>query len=155
MVDFLDLLLNKGRCTLLYNQYTGYMPNRYAMPPQQQMQQMPPQQMMQQQFQQMPQQPMMGLKGRLVSSLDEVKASVVDMDGSETYFPHPASNSIFTKCIDMQGNSVIKHYVLEDVKDSKLDPVKEELDKLNKRVNDLEEMLNSLTGGNVEDKKKK
>ena len=131
------------------------MPNRYAMPQQQQMQQMPPQQMMQQQFQQMPQQPMMGLKGRLVSSLDEVKASVVDMDGSETYFPHPASNSIFTKCIDMQGNSVIKHYVLEDVKDSKLDPVKEELDKLNKRVNDLEEMLNSLTGGNVEDKKKK
>lgn len=139
----------------MYNQYTGYMPNRYAMPPQQQIQQMPPQQMMQQQFQQMPQQPMMGLKGRLVSSLDEVKASVVDMDGSETYFPHPASNSIFTKCIDMQGNSVIKHYVLEDVKDSKLDPVKEELDKLNKRVNDLEEMLNSLTGGNVEDKKKK
>ena len=131
------------------------MPNRYAMPQQQQIQQMPPQQMMQQQFQQMPQQPMMGLKGRLVSSLDEVKASVVDMDGSETYFPHPASNSIFTKCIDMQGNSVIKHYVLEDVKDSKLDPVKEELDKLNKRVNDLEDMLNSLTGGTSQEVEKK
>lgn len=136
----------------MYNQYTGYMPNRYAMPSQQQM---PPQQMMQQQFQQMPQQSMMWLKGRLVSSLDEVKASVVDMDGSDTYFPHPASNSIYTKCIDMQGNSVIKHYVLEDVKDSKLDPVKEELDKLNKRVNDLEDMLNSLTGGTSQEVEKK
>lgn len=130
----------------MYNQYTGYMPNRYQMPQQQQMQMMP-QQAMQQQFQQMPQQQMMGLKGRFVSSLDEVKASVVDMDGSETYFPHPASNSIYTKCIDMQGNSVIKHYILDDVKDSKLDPVNEELDKLKKRVSDLEEMLNSLTGG--------
>ena len=133
------------------------MPNRYGMP-QQQMQMQPQQQMMQQQFQQMPQQQMMGLKGRLVSSLDEVKASVVDMDGSETYFPHPASNSIFTKCIDMQGNSVIKHYVLEDVKDSKLDPVKEELDRLNKRVTDLEALLNDLTSvpeENTGGKKKK
>jgi len=134
----------------LYNQYPNYMQNRYAMPQQQMM----PQQAMQQQFQQMPQQPMMCLKGRLVSSLDEVKASVVDMDGSETYFPHPASNSIFTKCIDMQGNSVIKHYVLENVQDSKLDPVNEELSKLKKRVSDLEDMLNSLTGGNVEEKNK-
>ena len=124
------------------------MPNRYAMP-QQQMQMQPNQQMMQQQFQQMPQQSMMGLKGRLVSSLDEVKASVVDMDGSETYFPHPASNSIFTKCIDMNGNAIIKHYILKDVNDSKLDPVKEELDKLNKRVSELESMLNELTGGEV------
>ena len=73
------------------------------------------------------------------------------MDGSETYFPHPASNSIYTKCIDMQGNSVIKHYVLEDVKDSKLDPVKEELDKLNIRVTDLEAMLNDLTSSSPEE----
>ena len=137
----------------MYNQYPNYMQNRYAVP-QQQIQMQMPQQAMQQQFQQMPQQPMMYLKGRLVSSLDEVKASVVDMDGSETYFPHPASNSIYTKCIDMQGNSVIKHYVLEDVKDSKLDPVNEELSKLKKRVSDLEDMLNSLTGGNVEEKNK-
>lgn len=130
----------------MYNQYPNYMNNRYAVPPQQQMQMMP-QQMMQQQFQQVPMQQMVGLKGRLVSSLDEVKAAVVDLDGSETYFPHPASNSIYTKCVDMQGNSVIKHYILEDVKDSKLDPVNEELNKLKKRVTDLEEMLNSLTGG--------
>jgi hypothetical protein len=45
--------------------------------------------------------------------------------------------------------------VLEDVKDSKLDPVKEELDKLNKRVKDLEDMLNSLTGGTSEEDEKK
>lgn len=130
------------------------MPNRYAMP-QQQMQMQPPQQMMQQQFQQMPMQQMSGLKGRLVSSLDEVKASVVEMDGSETYFPHPASNSIFTKCIDMNGNAIIKHYILEETQDSKNDPIKEEITKLNKRVSDLEAMLNDLTGGNADGGSKK
>ena len=61
----------------MYYPNNGYMQNRYGIP-QQQMQMQPQQQMMQQQFQQMPQQQMMGLKGRLVSSLDEVKASVVD-----------------------------------------------------------------------------
>lgn len=132
---------------------------RYQMPVQQP-------QMMQQQFPQMPMQNY-GLKGRLVSSLDEVRASTIDMDGSETYFPHPASNSIYTKSIDNNGNAIIKHYILEEDAIPKIDPMKEELDNLSKKVNsmgdftkwsedlvnlnnrveELEKMLNDLTGG--------
>ena len=132
----------------MYYPSTGYMPNRYQMPPQPQL--------MQQQFPQMMQQ-VCGLKGRIVSSLDEVKAITIDMDGSETYFPHPASNSIYTKAIDNNGNPVIKRYVLEENTLPKPDPLKEELDKLSKRieeidnlhrrVEELEGILNDLTGG--------
>ena len=121
----------------MYYPNTGYMPNRYQMP----QQQLP--QMMQQQFPQIPQQ-MCGLKGRLVSSLDEVKAIAIDMDGSETYFPHPASNSIYTKSIDNSGNSVIKHYVLEENASPKIDPVKEELDGLKHKLEDLESLKNEI-----------
>lgn len=122
--------------------YNNYMPNRWQMPnPMQQ------QQMMQQQFPQMPQQ-QLGLKGRLVSSIDEVRAIPVDMDGSETYFPHPASNSIFTKSIGTDGNQVIRRYVLaQDNNDNKDVSVvmQETIDDLKQRVASLEEMLDSMT----------
>ena len=101
------------------------------------------QQMLQQQFSQVPQQQMLGLKGRLVSSIEEVKATPVDMDGSETYFPHPASNSIFTKSIDMNGNQVIHRYVLSDDKGEK----EININDLASRVKSLEELLEGLTGG--------
>ena len=128
--------------------YNNYMTNKWQQPmqnqmaiPQQMMQQQ--QQLMQQQFSQMPQQQMLGLKGRLVSSIDEVKAAPIDMDGSETYFPHPASNSIFTKAIDMNGNPVIRKYILDTGEGTKEINVND----LEKRVKSLEEMLEGLTGG--------
>ena len=130
--------------------YNNYMPNRWQQTPQQAafQQQMlqQQQQMMQQQFPQMSQPQMTVLKGRLVSSIEEVKATPVDMDGSETYFPHPASNSIYTKSIGMDGNPIIHRYVL-----AKEDKSKEvNLSELDKRVKSLEELLDSLTGGNKE-----
>ena len=126
--------------------YNNYMANRWQ--PQQQMGLSPQlmqqqQQMLQQQFSQVPQQQMLGLKGRLVSSIEEVKATPVDMDGSETYFPHPASNSIFTKSIDMNGNQVIHRYVLADDKGEK----EININDLASRVKSLEELLEGLTGG--------
>lgn len=127
--------------------YNNYMANRWQ--PQQQvgmsqnmqMQQMQ-QQMMQQQFPQIAQQQYAGLKGRVVSSLEEVKAIPVDMDGTETYFPHPASNSIYTKAIDMNGNPVIHRYVLDNTGEKETTVAD-----LDKRVKSLEELLDSLTGG--------
>ena len=44
----------------------------------------------QQQFVPQPPMPLM-MKGRTVASLDEVKAAQIDLDGSLTYFPCPAS----------------------------------------------------------------
>ena len=125
------------------------MMNRWQQPVQNQMgmQQAIPQsqqQMMQQQFQTMPQQQMLGLKGRLVSSIDEVRATTVDMDGSETYFPYPAGNAILTKSIDMNGNQVIRKYVLDTNGNGQEVSVSD----LEKRVKSLEELLESITGGN-------
>ena len=53
------------------------------------------------------------VKGRIVSSLEEVKASQVDFDGSITYFPCVAENCIYTKGIDLNGLPIIQKYVLE------------------------------------------
>ncbi|MBR2506717.1 MAG: hypothetical protein IKB70_07355 [Bacilli bacterium] len=39
----------------------------------------------------------MMLKGRPVSSVDEVRATVVDFDGSVFYFPDIANKRIYTK----------------------------------------------------------
>ena len=126
--------------------YNNYMANRWQPQTPQQQQQILQQQMMQQQFPQMPQQQMLGLKGRLVSSIEEVKATPVDMDGSETYFPHPASNSIFTKSIDMNGNPVVRRYVLDTSNNSK----EVNINDLANRVKSLEDMLDGLTSGGNE-----
>lgn len=52
----------------------------------------------------------LGLKGRPVSSIEEVKASVVDFDGSINYFPDLANDRIFTKQINVDGTSSIFMY---------------------------------------------
>ena len=127
------------------------MPSRWQMPNSIQQQQM-----LQQQFPQMPQQ-QLGLKGRFVSSIEEVRATPVDMDGSETYFPHPASNSIFTKSIDMNGNQVIRRYVLEQ--DSKgnqdvTEVMQSTIDDMEKRIKSLEDILSSMTEPTGGSKKK-
>lgn len=134
---------------LYYN--NNYMPYRWQQPnPMQQ------QQMIQQQFPQMPQQ-QLGLKGRLVSSLDEVRAMPVDMDGSETYFPHPASNSIFTKSIDMNGNQVIRRYVLEqdsnDIQNT-TEVMQSNIEDMEKRLKTLEDILDTMTSATGGNKKK-
>jgi hypothetical protein len=130
--------------------YNNYMPNRWQNPMQQQ-------QIMQQQFPQMPQQPL-GLKGSLVSSIEEVRAMPVDMDGSETYFPHPASNSIFTKAIDMNGNQVIRRYVLEQDSNGNQDVtqvMQSTIDDMEKRIKNLEEILDGITSAETGGAKKK
>lgn len=71
---------------------------------------------MQQQPIQPPQQPMQvmqGLKGRIVSSVDEVKAALIDLDGSNTFFPCPAENCIYVKSIDLNGSPVVQKFSLE------------------------------------------
>lgn len=60
--------------------------------------------------QQMPQ--LMGLKGRPVSSLDEVRAAAIDFDGSISYFPNLANDTIYTKQINMDGTSTVRMYEL-------------------------------------------
>lgn len=50
------------------------------------------------------------LKGKPVTSIDEVRATSVDFDGSISYFPDLANGKIYTKQINMDGTSKILMY---------------------------------------------
>lgn len=64
-----------------------------------------------------PQQPMTVpmLRGRPVSSLEEVRAAAVDFDGIVTYFPDLPKGRIYTKQCNMDGTSSIKLYELKPI----------------------------------------
>lgn len=52
------------------------------------------------------------LKGRLVSSLEEARATSIDFDGSVFYFPDLANKLIYTKQINMDGTATLNVYEL-------------------------------------------
>ena len=62
-----------------------------------------------------PAQPQNGLKGRLVSSLEEARATSIDFDGSIFYFPDLANKRIYTKQINMDGTATLNVYELREV----------------------------------------
>lgn len=53
---------------------------------------------------------------RPVSSIEEVKASPIDFDGSVFYFPDIANKKIYTKSINMDGTVCINLYELSQIK---------------------------------------
>ena len=60
--------------------------------------------------------PQTGLKGRPVSSLEEVRASSIDFDGSVFYFPDMANKRIYTKQINIDGTATLNVYELIELK---------------------------------------
>lgn len=52
-----------------------------------------------------------GLKGRPVSSIDEAKASMIDLDGSVYVFPDINNKRIYTKQVNMDGTASLYTYV--------------------------------------------
>lgn len=58
-----------------------------------------------------------GLKGRPVSSLEEVRATGIDFDGSIFYFPDLADNRIYTKQINMDGTATLNMYEKKELPD--------------------------------------
>lgn len=54
------------------------------------------------------------IKGRPVSSMEEAKASMIDLDGSLFVFPDLANKMIHTKQIMMDGTAEFKTYVLNE-----------------------------------------
>lgn len=57
----------------------------------------------------------MGLKGRPVTSLDEVRAASIEFDGSIFYFPDLANRCIYTKQINNDGTASINLYELKQI----------------------------------------
>lgn len=74
---------------------------------------MPPQYSMQRQT--YVEQPQIGIKGRPVASIDEVRATSIDFDGSIFYFPDLANKCIYTKQINLDGTSTLNVYELKNV----------------------------------------
>ena len=53
-----------------------------------------------------------GLKGRPVSSIEEVRAAQIDFDGSLFIFPDIANHRIYTKKVCMDGSAELNTYEL-------------------------------------------
>lgn len=98
--------------------YSNY--NYYPQQTQQQAQQVTQQQPMYQMpyLRQAPSQT--GLKGRLVTSLEEARATSIDFDGSVFYFPDLANKRIYTKQINIDGTASLCVYELRET------PIEEE-----------------------------
>lgn len=61
-----------------------------------------------------PQQTMV-LRGRPVASIEEVKATTIDFDGSIFFFPDLANKRIYTKQINMDGTASLFMYELKEM----------------------------------------
>ena len=83
--------------------YPYYMPQQFATTP-----------YMPQQRMQYVEQSQIGIKGRPVSSIEEVKATSIDFDGSVFFFPDLANKKIYTKQINLDGTSTLNVYELKN-----------------------------------------
>ena len=55
------------------------------------------------------------LKGRPITSIEEVRATPIDFDGSIFYFPDLTNNRIYTKQINMDGTASFKVFELRAI----------------------------------------
>ena len=93
-----------------YPNYNTLPPDPAMLAMQERLKQMQRQQQM---YQPMPQpQYSGGVKGRMVTSIDEARAAQIDFDGSASYFPCPAERKIYVKSLDLNGNPVFEVYQL-------------------------------------------
>ena len=94
-------------------------------------------------------QPTPTLKGRIVGSLEEVKAANIDFDGTVYYFPDITHQCIYTKQFNLDGTSSLLMYKLQPIQEAKPNYVThEELEKA------LQGLMNNSKkkGGNFNDK---
>lgn len=84
----------------------------------------------------------LGLKGRPVSSLEEVRATSIDFDGSIFYFPDLTNSRIYTKQINMDGTASLKMYELTELPATQTQS--QVLDNLVTKK-EFEQAINSLT----------
>lgn len=104
----------------------------------------PQQEMIQQQV---PQQMQM-IKGRPVSSLEEARASMIDLDGSMYVFTDVANKRIYTKQILLDGTAELKTYVLEEQKQAQTNTNSSYVlqQDFEEAINILTEQINKLKG---------
>lgn len=83
-----------------------------------------------------------GIKGRVVSNQEEVRAAQIDFDGSTYYFVCPGENKIYTKTIGLNGMPMYGTFV------PAAEPVNE-FQALTERVEDLEKLLKGANNESI------
>lgn len=88
------------------------------------------------------------LKGRPVSSFDEAKASMIDLDGSMFIFTDLANNCIYTKQVLLDGTAELKTYVLQENKQNNKKVVEENREYVLREdfEKTIKELSNSING---------
>ena len=62
-----------------------------------------------------PRQTLVGLKGRPVTGLEEVRAAAVDFDGTISFFPDLANGKIYTKQCNVDGTASLNMYEIKEI----------------------------------------
>lgn len=125
----------------LYNPYSSYF--NYGQQPQQM-----PKQNLQQPYKP---QPTVGLQGKVVDSLDVVKATDIPYDGSVSYFPLTDNSAIITKQLQQDGTSRVVIYKPMSV-DEKDDPkyiTKSDFDEFKEQIKGMN--TNYITEDNLKE----
>ena len=98
------------------------------------------------------QRPVSGLKGRPVASLDEVRASAIDFDGTVFYFPDLANKRIYTKHINTDGTATLLMYELKETPvDTQISFVTR--DEFEKVITEIQNLLVTTQSGSPEKEK--
>lgn len=58
---------------------------------------------------------LLGLRGRPVTGLEEVKAAAIDFDGTISFFPDLANGKIYTKQCNVDGTASLNMYELKEI----------------------------------------
>ena len=96
-----------------------------------------------------------GLKGHPVSSLEEVKASTIDFDGSIFYFPDIANKRIYTKTVGTDGIALLNMYELKPLP---VEPVGTDFvtrQEFEQALNKISELLNVAVPQKTDDSQNK
>ena len=62
-----------------------------------------------------PRQNLLGLKGRPVTGLEEVRAAAIDFDGTISFFPDLANGKIYTKQCNADGTASLHMYEIKEL----------------------------------------
>lgn len=88
------------------------------------------------------------LKGRMVTSIDEAKASQFDLDGTITFFPSLNEGRIYAKTLDNNGLPVFMQFVMQQ-EQPKAGGTAADIEMLLKRIERIEKELGYETTGNA------
>lgn len=90
--------------------------------------------------------PQQGIKGRIVTGMEEARAAQIDLDGSVSVFPSPSEHRIYTKTIDINGNPVFEVYQKTTMQEAKTPAYADSgvVAALQQRVEQLEMMIQGV-----------